>query len=438
MEADTCKKEVVIEIPLEVVQRESENVTAQYARQARLPGFRPGHAPPSLVRRRFREKIRSEVVQSLLPKFFQNVVKDQKLSVVGRPHFEELKFEEDQPLTCKATFEVYPEIELKNYKGLQVEEEPGTVTEAEIDEALEELRERAATFEVVSDRPAEDDDYVIVSYQGRDLKDPRADPIEVRDGVAHLGGQGTVAAFTENLRGSKAGEEREFDVSYRDDYPQKSLAGKIMSYHVEVQSIKKKVLPAIDDELAKTLSEFTSLQELRGKLRGDLEKRRQRQVENAAKRKLIEELLKTHEFPVPEALVEVQLDRKVENTVTQLMARGIDSRSTEIDWRKAREEMRPEAEKEVRAFMILEKIAEAEKIEVSEGEVDEVIREVAQEGRETAAALKTRLTREGGLDKLQSSRRNQKALDFIYRNAIVARKMDGTEGISRVETGPSS
>ncbi len=422
MEAETCKKELVIEIPVDVVQRESENVTAQYARQVRVPGFRPGHAPPSLVRRRFREEIRSEVVQSLLPKFFENLVKDQKLSVVGRPQFDDLQFEEDRPLTCKATFEVYPEIELKNYKGLEVEEGAAVVTEAEINQALEDLRERAATFEVVSDRPAEDGDHLMVAYQGRDLKDSRGDPIVVRDGVVHLGEPGTVAAFTENLRGSKAGEKREFEVSYSDDYPQKTLAAKTIGYCVEVQSVKKKVLPAVDDDLAKTLSEFTTLEELRGKLREDLEKRRQRQVENEVRRKLLEELLKNHEFPVPEALVEAQLDRKIESTVTQLMARGIDPRSTEIDWRKAREGMRPEAAKEVRASMILEKIAAAEKIEVSGEEVDEVIREIAQEGRETAAALKTRLTREGGLAKLQSSRRNQKALDFIYRNAIVTRK----------------
>lgn len=424
MDAGTCKKELVIEIPVDVVRREAESVTAQYKRVARIPGFRPGHAPPTLVQRRFREDIRNEVVQTLLPRFFENVVKDQKLSVVGRPRFEELKFEDDQPLTCKATFEVYPEFELKEYKALEVEEEPATVTEADLNQALAELQQHAATFEAVPDRPASDDDYVAVSYRGRDLKDPESRPLEAREAIIHVGGKGTVAAFTENLRGSKPGEVREFEVAYPDDYPQKSLTGKTYGYRVEVQSIKRKVLPAIDDDLAKSVSELKTLEELRGKVREDLEKRRKRRIESAAMQKLLEKLLETHEFPVPQALVEAQLDRKLENVLTQLMRQGIDPRTTEIDWRKIREESRPEAEREVRGSLILEKIAETEKIDVTDEEVDEIIREMAEERHEAPAALKTRLTREGVMDRIQSSRRNQRALEFIYRNAKIIRKSE--------------
>lgn len=424
MDAGTCKKELVIEIPVDVVRREAESVTAQYKRVARIPGFRPGHAPPTLVQRRFREDIRNEVVQTLLPRFFENVVKDQKLSVVGRPRFDELKFEDDQPLTCKATFEVYPEFELKEYKALEVEEEPATVTEADLNQALAELQQHAATFEAVPDRPASDDDYVAVSYRGRDLKDPESRPLEAREAIIHVGGKGTVAAFTENLRGSKPGEVREFEVAYPDDYPQKNLTGKTYGYRVEVQSIKRKVLPAIDDDLAKSVSELKTLEELRGKVREDLEKRRKRRIESAAMQKLLEKLLETHEFPVPQALVEAQLDRKLENVLTQLMRQGIDPRTTEIDWRKIREESRPEAEREVRGSLILEKIAETEKIDVTDEEVDEIIREMAEERHEAPAALKTRLTREGVMDRIQSSRRNQRALEFIYRNAKIIRKSE--------------
>ncbi len=424
MEAETCKKELVIEIPLDVVQREAETVTAQYTRVARIPGFRPGHAPASLVRQRFRHDIRNEVVQSLLPKFFENVVKDQKLSVVGRPRFEDLRFEDGQPLTCKATFEVYPAFELKEYKGLEVEEEASTVTEADIDRALEELRQQAATFEVVPERPATEGDYVAVSYQGRDLTDREGRLLENREAMVHVGGQETVAAFTENLRGSQPGEIREFDVSYPVDYPQTSLAGKTFHYHVEVQSIKKKVVPAIDDDLAKTVGELTTLEELRNNLRDDLEKRQQRRVEGAAKQKLLDHILKAHDFPVPEGLVEAQLNRKLENILAKLLAQGIDPRTTKIVWGKIREETKPEAEKEVRSSMVLEKIAEAEKIEVSDEEVDNLIREMAQERHETPAALKTRLTRDGNLARISSSRRHQKALEFVYHNAKIIRKCE--------------
>jgi trigger factor len=422
VEASTCKKELVIEIPAEVVRQEAQAVAGEYARKARIPGFRPGHAPTSLVQRRFRDDIRSEVVQTLLPRFFRDTVKEQKWSVVGQPRFEELKFEDDQPLTCKATFEVLPEFALQEYKGLEVEEEQPAVTEADVDEAVERERQRAATFEVVTDRPAAVGDYLTVSYSGRFLKPTESRPIEADDVTVHLGGEETVPAFTQNLLGAKPGEVREFQATYAEGYPQKSLAGSTVSYRVEVQSIKKKVVPPADDDLAKSVSELATLEEFRGKLRADLMERAKRRVEVATRQKLLEALLRAHDFPVPEALVEAQVERKLELTISRLLAQGIDPRQTAVDWHKVREEARPDAEKEVRASLVLGKIAEAEKIDVSEAEVDEVIREMAQERREAPAALKTRLTREGNLDRLKSTRCNQKALDFIYQNAKIIRK----------------
>jgi trigger factor len=422
VEATTCKKELVIEIPVDVVQRETDSVAAQFAKRARIPGFRPGRAPTSLVRRHFRDDIRSEVAQTLIPRFFQAAVKEQKWDVVGQPRFEDLKFEDDQPLTCKATFEIYPDFELQPYKELEVEEVKAEVTDADIDKALADLREKAATFEVVADRPAADDDYLDVNYRGQDTSSPSSQPIEAKDAVVHLGGKHTVEGFTENLRGAMAGEVREFPVTYPENYPQKTLAGKTLSYRVEIQSIKKKVVPPVDDELAKSVSEFASLEELRAKLHQDLEKSAQRQAEVGCKQKLAEKLLEANQFPVPEVLMETQLDRKIERTLGQLLAQGIDPRETQVDWRKVRDEARPDAEKEVRLALVLSRVADAEKIDLSEEEVDDTIREMAQERRMTAAELKTRLTRDGKLDTLKTTRRNQKALEFVYRNAKIIRK----------------
>jgi trigger factor len=424
VDATNCKKELLIEIPVDVVRREADTVTSQYARKARIPGFRPGRAPAPLVRQRFRDDIRDEVVQALVPKFFENAVKEQKWSVVGRPRFEDLQYEEDKPLTCKATFEVFPEIELKQYKELEAEEKTPQVTEADIEQAIEEVRERAATFEVVSDRPAADDDYLTLSYKGYDVRAPASHPVEARDVSIQLGGQGTVAAFSENLRGSQPGEIREFEVNYAEDYRQKSLAGKTFRYRVEVQSIKHKVVPAADDELAKSVSEFATLEELRTKLHKDLMEHARHQAEMAAKQKLVEELLRLHEFPVPEVMVEARVERKLERTMSQLVSQGIDPRQAPVDWHKVREDSRPDAEKEVRASLLLSKIADAEGLEVSEEEADEMIREIAQEAHEPPATLKTRLTREGELDSIKSTRRNQKAIDFVYRNAKITRKSE--------------
>lgn len=418
----TCRKELVIEIPVDVVQRAAESVTAEYARLARIPGFRPGHAPAALVRRHFRDGIRSEVVQSLLPKFFDDAVKEQKWSVVGRPEFEDLKFEDDQPLIVKAKFEVYPEFALGEYQGLEVEEEPPTVTDADVDKALEEVRQQAATFEVVEGRGAGSDDYVMVNYQGRDAKHPESKPLEARDVMINLGGKGTVTAFRENLKGAKAGAKREFDVDYPADYPQKPLAGRAYRYQVEVLSIKQKVMPALDDDLAKSVSELGTLAELREKLRRDLEEQRKRGVDAAARQKLLERLVEAHPIPVPEALVEAQLNRKLERALLGLVSQGIDPRATQIDWAKIREDSRLEAEREVRAALVLEKIAASERIEVTEEEVDELVRQFAEERGETPVALKTRLTRDGELARMSSTRRNQKALDFVYHNAKIIRK----------------
>ena len=422
MEAGTCKKDLVIEISAEAVEREVEKITAQYRRLARLPGFRPGHAPASLVRTHFRSDIRNEIVQALVPKAFEDAIKEQKLSVVGQPSFEDLKFDDHQPLTCKASFEVLPDFELKNYQGLEVDEEVAAVTDAEVDEALEALRQRSATLTVVEGEPAAEGDFLTVGYRGRIAGEAAAKPREVKEAVVHIGGKGTVAEFSENLKGARVGEAREFDVTYPQSFGDKTLAGKTLRYHVKVEGIKHRVVPPVDDELAKSASDFQTLDELRKHLREDLEEAAERGREMKTKEKLLEKLLEAHSFPLPETLVEAQLGRKIERTFAGLIAQGIDPRTVNADWAKIREEARPDAEQDARAALLLEKIAEAEKIEVSEEDLDEAIRRRAEAAQEPAAQLKSRLTRDGGLDKLKSSRRNQKAIDFIYRSAKIIRK----------------
>jgi trigger factor len=422
VEAATCKKELVIEIPVEDVRRQEESVTSQYRKTARIPGFRQGKVPISVIRRHFRDDIKNEVVQKLVPKFFDHAVRAQKLSVVGEPHFEDLKFEPDQPLTLKATFEVTPDFELKEYKGLEVEEVVRPVTDEDIHHTLEHLQDRAATFEVVQDRPSQEGDYVTVNYFGKDVNNTAAEPLQAKDAVVHLTAEGTVAEFTRNLLGVQAGQVREFDVTYPEDYAQKSLVGRTFHYRVEVQSVKKKVVPPLDDELAKAVSEQSTLEELREHLRKEMTAGREKQAAAEAKQKLAEELLKGYEFPVPETLLEGQINRRMQRMLMELIRQGIDPKTIQVDWHKVREDSRPEAEKQVRIGLILEKVAEAEKLEATDEDVDDLIREMAAEQRETPAALKTRLTRDGELDRLKLARRNQKALDALYQNAKIIRK----------------
>lgn len=420
MEAETCKRELVIEIPPDVVRKESETIAADFARKAQVPGFRRGRVPRDFILRRFRDAIREEVAQSLLPKFFDTAVKEQHFSVVGQPSFQDLKFEEDQPLTAKVAFEVLPEIELGDYKSLEATEEEATVTDAEVDEAIEHRREDAATYEVV-DRPAEDTDLLSANYQGYDTKAPASRLLEVKDGTIRLGEEGTLPQFSENLRGIRAGETREFAIQYAADFPESRVAGKTVRFRVEVTAVKHKAVPALDDELAKTVSEFATLDELRASLRQEIEKRKRHRIETESKQKLLDALAAQKPFPVPEALIEARLEDKLKLAAGQLIDQGIDPRKARIDWPKLRAGFREDAMKDVRNTLVLEKVADAEKIEISPEEIDEVIREYAAGGEETPAALKTRLTQNGGLARLQSSRRNQKALDFLYRNAKIVR-----------------
>jgi trigger factor len=419
VESQTCKRELIIEVPPEAVARESEQITSQFARVARVPGFRPGHAPRALVGRRFREEIRSELLQTLVPRYFEDRLRDEKLHLAGEPHFEDLKFEDGQPIRARATFEIFPDFELKDYKGLEVDLDDNAVTDAELDQAIARLQEGAATFEVVEDRPAAEGDFVMVNYRGQKVDDAEAAPIEAKEGLILLGGERTVPGFTENLTGARPGDVREFDVRYGDDFPRKSLAGQTVRYRVEIQGIKRKVIPQADDEFAKTVSAFSTLAELRDKVRADLAAQKQKSVENAAKRKLMEKVAENYSFPVPETLVEDRLRRRLERFAEGLAAQGIDPETAQIDWRALRDELRSEAEKDVRESLILDRVAEAEQLAVTPGELDETVRELAEGLRETPAALKTRLTRDGELAKLESSRRNLKALDFIYRNAKI-------------------
>lgn len=423
MGVETCKRELVIQIPFDVVQKESETVAEDYARKAHVPGFRPGRVPRDFIMRRFREAIREEVAQHLLPKFFDTAVKEQHYSVVGQPSFENLKFEDEQPLTAKVSFEVLPAIEVGNYQGLEVSENEVAVTDAEVDEMVERRRQEAATYEVVDGRAAEISDLLSVNYQGRDAKPPHSRLLDVKDGIVRVGEGRTLAEFTSNLLGVRAGEVREFEVNYAPDFPEPKVAGKSVRFRVEALTVKRKVVLPLDNELAKSVSEFSTLDELRASLRKEMEAQRRREVEAQSKQKLLDALAARQPFPVPESLVEGRLDEKIKILAGQFIDQGIDLRKTNINWPQMRVELREEAARDVRNSLTLAKVADTEGLEFTDEEMDEVIRELAVGGEETPAALKTRLTQNGGVARLQSSRRNQKALDFLYRSARIVRQL---------------
>ena len=418
MTEETCRRELELEIPAEEVQKTADRVAKEFARVARIPGFRPGKAPVGLVRRRFAEEIKSEVMQSLVPETIEKAVSEKKMVPVTQPQVDKVDYAEGGPLKFRAVFEVLPEFELKDYKGLEVEIDALEVTDEDVEKTLAEMRERAATFVPVEGRAVQDGDFTVLKLTGT-AAGGGAEPIQAENVTCHIGAEETISEFNENLRGANVGEHKRFEVKYPDDYPDPKLAGKTYTYSVDVVAVKEKKLPELDDNFAKDVSDSTTIEELRAKIHQNLEAVRDHQQKEQAGEKLLEKLVTMHEFPVPQALVEHQMDVRLERVVRQLAAQGVDPRAVNVDWVTLRRRQQERAVSDVKAEMILDRVAEAEKIEVSDEDVDAELEKLAQRGGESAAALRARLTKQGSLDRMKSKLRGDRTLAWLRQNSRI-------------------
>jgi trigger factor len=412
---NTCKRELLIEVPADVVRQASDKVALNVQKNARIPGFRPGKAPMTIIKQRFASHIREEVLQDLIPAHFRSTAEEQKLAPVAMPSFEDIHFHDDEPLKFKAVFEILPEFELGEYKGLEVEYVEPEVSESELDRALERWRERDASFEPIEGRPLADGDFADVSFEGFPVAGKGA-PIKVDDVLIEVGGKDTVPEFTENLRGSEPGQEREFAIEYPGDYHDKRLAGRALKYKVKVHAIKTKKLADLDDDFAKATGEFDTLQELRDDLKARLLQQKRNRRETEAKNKLLEKLTDAHDFPVPEAMVERQIEVRMERLVRQLAQQGMDPEKS-IDWAKWKESSVEPARKEVRAELLLDKIADREGIQATDEEYNEELTYMARTMRQSEDALRARIKREGTEGRVRYRIRNGKAQELLFKNA---------------------
>ena len=410
-----------LEIPAENVLKAAEKVARDIARLARIPGFRPGKAPVTLVRRRFADDIQGEVVQSLVPEYLEKTLFEKKLVPVARPEVDKVEYKEGEPLRFRAVFEVLPEFELGDYKNLQVQVDEIAVGDAQVDQALEEMRERAATYVPAEGRAAQDGDFALLTLTGTPVGG--GEPVKADNILCHLGAEETIASFTDNLRGAMPGETRRFRTVYPEDYPDKKLAGKSYDYSVEVQGIKEKKLPELNDEFAKDTAGaqggVATLDELRRKVRESMEAAREQRQKAQARDKILEQLVKQHEFPVPEALVEMQMDVRLERLARSLAAQGIDPRGAGVDWVALRRNQRDRAVTDVKAELLLDRIATAEKIEASDEDLEKEIAAAAEGSGESATALRARLTKQGALDRMKSKLRSDKTLEWLYRTSRI-------------------
>jgi trigger factor len=417
----TCRREIELEIPADKVSKAAEKVARDIVRIARIPGFRPGKAPITLVRRRFADDIQGEVVQSLVPEYLEKALGEKNLVPVTRPEVDKVEFKEGEPLKFRAIFEVLPEFELGDYKNLQVQVDEIEAGDAQVDRTIEEMRERAATFVPVEGRSAKDGDSVLIKLKGTPTDG--GEPVEADNVLVPLGAEETLASFTENLRGATAGESKKFQARYPDDYPDQKLAGKTYDFTVDVEGIKEKKLPELNDEFVKEAAgekaEVATLDELRKRIRENLEASREHQQATQARDKILEQLVQKHDFPVPEALIEGQMDTRLERMVRSLASQGMDPRGMKVDWTALRSQQRDRSVTDVKAELLLDRIATAEKIDATEEELEKEIEHLAEHGGESATALRARLTKQGALDTMKSKLRSNKTIDWLYSNARI-------------------
>jgi trigger factor len=414
----TCRRELDLEIPADEVTKKIEKVAKEFARVATVPGFRPGKAPVSLIRKRFAEDIKGEVLQSLVPERVEKAVTEQKLTPVSQPQVEKLDFSEGQPLKFRAVFEVLPEFELSNYKDLQLEMPSMDVTDADVTKTLEDMRERAAAFAPIEGRPVQDGDYVQVKLSG--TPDGEGEPLQADSVLCHIGAEETMEPFNENLRGANIGDHQDFDVKYPDDYPDPKLAGKNYHYAVEVLGIKNKKLPELNDEFVKDVSDVTTLDELKTKVRESLEAQRDHKHKDLLREKVLAAVVKIHDFPVPESLVEHQMDVRLERVVRSLAAQGVDPRAVNVDWVSLRKRQQERAADDVKAELIVDRIASAENIDVNDQELEHEIEHLASHSGESAQAFRARLTKQGALDRIKAKLRSDKTLDWLAQNSHIS------------------
>jgi trigger factor len=417
------KREISVEIPAAEVTRETELQIQRYQKSARLPGFRAGHVPASIIRQRFGDGLKNDVIEALAPRYFRKEAEKQGLIPVSQPRITDLHFHDGEPIRFKASFEVLPEIQVEGYKELRADKADIAVTDEEVEQTLTGLREQQAAYTDIEGRPLAAGDFAQASIDGRpkdgaDVKESGANPVHMDDVLIEIDGPNTVAEFNQNLTGASAGEERTFDVSYPEDASDKRLAGKTFVYTVKVNGIKQKTLPELNDDFAKVLGEFDSLDAVRKQIRENTEAEKRHTAEHAAKDKLVAELVKRNDFEVPESLIDRQIDLRLERGLRALAAQGMKMEDLKkMDLPRLRAGQREQAITDVKSSLLLERIADLEKIEVSKDEVNHELESLAKQSKQTSEAVRARLTEDGGLDRIRMRIRSEKTLDFLYHQS---------------------
>jgi len=410
-----CKHSLEISIPVDVVESETSRVVDDIQKRARLQGFRPGKAPSSLIRKQFAGDIRQKVLENLIPVHLQKQLEAENLNAVDTPDITDIHFHDFSPLKFKATFEVFPEINLGEYTNLEVPYQDPAVTDEDVTKRTDEIREQKAQYINVDPRPVEDGDFAVVSLES--LSGVDGDPVKSDEMQLEIGAKDTFDAFTENLRGLTPGDEKDFDVTYPADYGSEKLAGKTVKFHAILKGLRRKELPELDDEFAQELGDYRTVDELKDAVRKAIFSQRQHEAQQEAKNQLVDKLVDAHDFPVPEAFVERQIKNRVETRMRAMAEQGIDPRKLNLDWEKLKESQKEKAQREVKASMLLGKVSEREAIRATRDEVDGEVEKAARQMRKPVAAVHMEFEKDGTLGRIASHIQTEKTLNFLFEHA---------------------
>jgi len=417
-ELEGCRRGLEVEIPGEQVSEELEKSIKEYSRHARIPGFRQGKIPLEVVRQRFGKDVRDEVVGRMVREYSVRALEEKKLQPVDAPVLNEVHYEAGRPLTFKATFEVRPVVSVADYRGIPVTVTRRQVSPEMVEASLSDLAERAAKLEEVAGRPVQKGDFVVGTMSCRFLKGKGKNLID-EPLFLEAGAENNHPDFNAAILGAQAGDQRTFETTYPDEERAGALRGCSVSYSLKIKEIKKKVLPNIDDDLAKELGEFKTLAELEDRVRGELEKRAKASEEAEAKDKILSYLVERHPIEVPVAMVEAEVDRRLESIVREMIAAGRDPSKAQVDWKEERGKLVPGATKTVRAMLILEAIAAQEGIQATEEDVNDWLKEEARRRQTSVGALKDQLAQSERLSGLRWQIVREKSLDFAFNGANI-------------------
>ena len=411
------QKALSIEIPTEIVDAEINRVARSYTKQARLPGFRPGKVPQGLIKKRFRDQIFHDVLHDLVPRAVEEALQERGIEPVDTPSIKDVVLEEGRPLTFTAAVETVPPFDPGDLSSLTLRP-PSTAVEADaVDKVLQRLRERAGKYEPVEGRPVTDGDAVVLDLD-RTGPDGQADH---HDGVnVQLGAAGNPPGFDANLLGMNVGDSKTFAVEFPDTYPAADLANTTQTYAVTLKDIRRRVLPELDDEFAKDVGAFESLTALRDRVLADLKDEAADNAKQQVRTQLLTQLSTRVTFELPTSLVEREMDRRLEELARQLKAENVDPRNAGIDWGEFREAQREPARGAVASALALDEIARREGIMVAGEDVDKEIERFAVRAGRTPAALRAQLEKEGGIPRLYSGLRREKAVDLALSRAKMA------------------